>query len=153
MNMFTEWLHLNECSELWALSLSNFFLLAFAVFLCVSVGGEYDCLFPSDPLWVFCNTSEGFKKQISGFIQCLSVVDSSRRRLCILKGMLISYHHILTKMDPLNEHTDLRRMPAIILIRSGHNLRNPSFQIPARYFYLCFNTISDAFHTQDFFLA
>lgn len=67
----------------------TFLLLAFAVFLCVSVGGEYDCLFPSDPLWVFCNTSEGFKKQISGFIQCLSVLDSSRHRLCILKGMLI----------------------------------------------------------------
>lgn len=30
------------------------------------------------------------KKQISGFIQCLSAVDGSRHRLCILKGILIN---------------------------------------------------------------
>lgn len=103
----------------------------------------------------FCNTSEGFKKQISGFIQRLSVVDGTRHRLCILKGMLIklpshSDEDESFKWTDRFEKNVNNHFLFSILIRSGHNLWNPSFQILARYIYVCFNMISDAFHHQKF---
>lgn len=120
----------------------------FLLFSCVLLWEvSMTVFFPLTRCGFFCNTSEGFKKQISGFIQCLSAVDGSRHRLCILKGILINLpSHGCGHFDEdesfkwaynLNKDVSFHFFSLGILIRSGHNLWNTSLMDRNKISFMC----------------